>query len=192
MTNKPPLPSFLFHGTSTVRAVEIIRHGLAPQACLDGVKRKQSIDPRVGIYLASNWLLASEFAALAIDRWGGDSAVFAIPFKALDQSQLQPDDYDLADAIQDLLDPTSTAQCGAFTGGELRRELSSFQTWRDVPWEVSLSSVSQVMYGAPVSTENLLVVELQAQKPIIVPLAGSRLAQLAFETNLTDCLTDQP
>ena len=185
------MPDFLYHGTTTARMAGIMESGLVPQNCQDDVKRGHSDETRLGIYFASDHLSAGEYSSLAEDRWGGEPLTLAVRVATLDESLLEPDDYDLADALADLTHPRSVAGIGAVTGTPLRAALAGYGDWRSVPWQLSLSTVGQVMYIGQVAPADVFVLEYpgwpQDPTPTIVPVRSSRWLETEMDRMADPC-----
>jgi len=86
----------LFHGTCQHDLPIIRQRGLEAQPT-----KPKGGAVRHGVYLTDDYHTADEYGFLACDqRGGGEVIILEIDARQLDIKLLQPDDYDLQDAIQ--------------------------------------------------------------------------------------------
>ena len=130
----------LFHGACRRDVASILRDGLraAPTQPKGGQVRH-------GVYLTDDYVLATDYGFLACDRANqpnDEIVVLEIDTRALELSRLQPDDYDLQDAIQ---------------GGEIKNSepidarLRHLSHWSEADWQLSLAVTHQVFYAGSIA-----------------------------------------
>lgn len=141
------IPARLYHGTCAGFAPVIERHGLrAAESKPKGGANRQ------GVYLTDDYHTAVDYGELICDRHHHgehDIVVFEVNLGRLDPGLLQPDDYDLQDAVQG----------GEIAGSEpIDPRLRGFTRWDEVPWQVSLAVTHQVFYAGSIPADALRIV----------------------------------
>ena len=110
------MPARLYHGTCSGFAEAVQRHGL----------RASDTKPKGGTVHAI--------------------VVFEVDVARLDARLLQPDDYDLQDAVQG----------GEIAGSEpIDPRLADYTRWDQVPWSLSLAVTRQVFYAGSIPPQAL-------------------------------------
>ena len=144
------MPRMFYHGTSDTLAEVIEREGLVPRPSHDNPER-------VAVYLTDKEYVASEYADLSTDRRGGEPAMFAIDPRHLNPAALEPDDYDTAYMIRDLLIRKPGDTIGLNSGVEFEhfQDLAPYRHWKEVPWQVSLKVTNQVAYTKTIPPQHL-------------------------------------
>jgi hypothetical protein len=141
------MSAHFYHGTCSGFAESIQHHGLraADSKPKGGASRR-------GVYLTDDYLTATDYGSLICDlkhHGEHDIVVFAVDGGALDQRLLQPDDYDLQDALQG----------GEIVGSEpIDPRLQKYRRWDEVPWQVSLAITHQVFYAGSIPANALRMV----------------------------------
>lgn len=137
----------LFHGCCAVDLQTILQDGLIAR-----ITQPKSGKIRRGVYLTDDFHLAGEYGFLACDRSGSpnaETAVLEILTHLLNPSLLQPDDYDLQDAIQG----------GEIAGSEpIDSRLEHLTRWDEADWRLSLAVTHQVFYAGSIPPSALRVV----------------------------------
>ena len=140
------MPARLYHGTCAGFADAVRQHGLraANTKPKGGTVRK-------GVYLTDDYHTAGDYGELICDlRHHGEHAivVFEVDVGRLDARLLQPDDYDLQDAVQG----------GETAGSEpIDPRLQQYTRWDEVPWQISLAVTHQVFYVGSIPPDALRV-----------------------------------
>src|ERR1041385_5999194 len=120
------MPARLYHGTCASFAEAVQQHGLQAS----DTKPKGGAVCK-GVYLTDDYHTAIDYGELVCDRHHHgehDIVVFEAVVGRLDPRLLQPDDYDLQDAIQG----------GEIAGSEeIDPRLKSYRRWDEVPWPTS-------------------------------------------------------
>jgi hypothetical protein len=141
------MPAHLYHGTCSGFTESIQQHGLR---AADTKPKRGAV--RTGVYLTDDYQTAADYGELICDlRHHNEHAivVFDVDVGRLDPRLLQPDDYDLQDALQG----------GETAGSEpIDPRLQHYTRWDEVPWQISLAVTHQVFYGGSVPSDALRIV----------------------------------
>jgi hypothetical protein len=141
------MPARLYHGTCSSFADSIQQHGLRAA----DTKPKGGVS-RQGVYLTDDYHTAVDYGALVCDlkhHGEHDVVVFEVNVDRLDPHRLQPDDYDLQDAVQG----------GEIAGSEpIDPRLRGYTRWDEVPWQVGLAITHQVFYAGSIPADALRIV----------------------------------
>jgi hypothetical protein len=111
------------------------------------VPQPQRDNPQVSaVYLTDDQLIAGDYCELAMDRRGGDPVIFMVSPQDLDLSALMPDDGDLQNYIDDLLNRKPGEVWGSVSGADFDERLAGYRHWSEVPWQLGLAVAQQVAY----------------------------------------------
>jgi len=126
------LPPYLYHGTQRRNVSNIMKTGLKAEKTKSG---------GYGVYLTDDLFTAKNYATMH----GDDPVVLVIDITYIRIDKLLPDDYELVDFIDE---PWSDV-----LGDEY------YDDYSDVPWELSMKAVNQVLYGGDIPPSAISVHE---------------------------------
>lgn len=120
----------LYHACREKDLKKIIKEGLNPN---------NSKSSQAAIYLADCADVASNYSCQDDEKW----ILLKTELKYLNTDKCQPDDYELTEYMESMNDP----------------DLSSFFSWEDVPWELSLKKCNQIAYHSIIEPKNIFFEE---------------------------------